>query len=67
MVNTYAKKNQKKIMRLAVCNKCKKVFEYLPETKYEGGTSYSIVICPHCKNEKKNSTNHIHYGDDGKR
>ena len=53
--------------KFAVCNKCKKVFEYLPETKYEGGTSYSIVICPHCKNEKKNSTNHIHYGDDGKR
>ena len=60
-------KKQKKTMKLAVCSKCKKVFEYTPETKYEGGTSYKTTVCPHCKHEKKESTNHIHYGEDGKR
>ena len=53
--------------KFAVCKKCGKLYEFLPETKYEGGTSYTTVTCPHCSNVKKESINHIHYGNDGLR
>lgn len=50
-----------------MCEKCKKVIEYKPETKIEGGISYTTLVCPECGHVKKTSTNHIHYGQDGKR
>lgn len=48
-----------------ICEKCKKLVEYKPETKYEGGTSYSTLICPECGYKKESSINHVHYGMDG--
>lgn len=51
----------------AVCKKCKSVVEYKPETRYEGGTSYTIFKCPKCGHVKSSSINHVHYGSDGKR
>ena len=51
--------------KYAMCEKCKKVVEYTPENKYEGGTSYTIFTCPNCGHIKQSSTNHVHYGDDG--
>ena len=56
-----------RMARYAMCEKCKKVVEYKPETKYEGGTSYVIFKCPECGHVKSTSTNHVHYGNDGKR
>lgn len=50
-----------------ICDNCKKLIEYNPETKYEGGTSYTTIRCPLCGHVKQTSTNHIHYGLDGKR
>lgn len=50
--------------KYAVCEKCGKLYEYIPQTKYEGGTSYSTVTCPHCGNVKTTSRNHVHYGND---
>lgn len=51
----------------AICGKCGKLVEYKPETKYEGGMSYTTLVCPLCGYVKKTSVNHIHYGQDGKR
>lgn len=51
--------------KYAVCKKCGKLYEYKPQTKYEGGTSYSTVTCPHCGNVETTSRNHVHYGNDG--
>lgn len=50
-----------------ICDKCKKLIEYITSTKYEGGTSYITTKCPECGYEKTISVNHIHYGEDGKR
>lgn len=50
-----------------ICEKCGKLIEYNPKYKYEGGTSYTILKCPECGHIKQTSTNHIHYGNDGKR
>lgn len=50
-----------------ICEKCGKLIEYNPEYKYEGGTSYTTLKCPECGHVKQTSTNHIHYGNDGKR
>ena len=50
-----------------ICDKCKELVEYSPETKYEGGTSYTILTCPHCGYIKKSNRSHIHYGNDGKK
>lgn len=51
--------------KYAVCEKCGKLYEYNPQTKYEGGTSYSIVTCNHCGHVKTTNKNHVHYGNDG--
>lgn len=51
----------------AICEKCKKLIEYKPESKYEGGTSYVSLKCPYCGYVKTTTTNHVHYGLDGKR
>lgn len=53
--------------RYAICDGCKELVEYKPETKYEGGTSYTIFKCPKCGHVKTTSTSHVHYGMDGKR
>lgn len=53
--------------RYVICDKCKALIEYNPITKYEGGISYTTIKCPECGYEKTTSTNHIHYGNDGKR
>jgi DNA-directed RNA polymerase subunit M/transcription elongation factor TFIIS len=50
-----------------MCEKCKKVVEYKPETRYEGGISTTIFKCPECGHVKESSVNHIHYGNDGKK
>lgn len=50
--------------RLAVCEKCKKLYEYKPEIRYEGGITYSTVKCEHCGHIKESNKNHIHYGND---
>lgn len=52
--------------KYAMCESCKAVVEYNPETKYEGGISYTAFKCPKCGHIKKTNVNHIHYGDDGK-
>lgn len=49
---------------MAVCKKCNKVYEYLPETKHEGGMLHTSVKCPHCGNIKKDSISYVHYGED---
>lgn len=51
--------------KYVICEGCKKLVEYKPETKYEGGMSYTIFTCPECGHVKKTSRNHIHYGNDG--
>lgn len=53
--------------RYIICEKCKKLIECNPITKYEGGTSFITIKCPECGYEKTTSVNHIHYGEDGKR
>lgn len=53
--------------KFAICEKCKALIEYNPVTRYEGGTSFSTLECPKCGHKKTTSTNHIHYGQDGKR
>lgn len=52
--------------KYAICAGCKKLIEYKPETKYEGGISYSTLVCPVCGYKKETNINHIHYGNDGK-
>lgn len=51
----------------AVCEQCKKLYEYRPEVSYEGGISYITVKCSECGHIKNTNTNHVHYGEDGKR
>lgn len=53
--------------KFVICEKCKECIEYKPETKYEGGTSYTTLVCPKCGHIKSTSINHIHYGNDGLR
>lgn len=53
--------------KYTICEGCKKLIEYKPDTKYEGGTSYSTLVCPLCGHTKKTSVNHVHYGQDGRR
>lgn len=48
-----------------ICENCKKLIEYNPETKIEGGTTYTTLKCPFCGHVKTSSRNHIHYGNDG--
>lgn len=50
---------------LAVCKKCKSLYDYKPVVKYEGGTSYTEVVCPNCGNVIRTNSNHVHYGNDG--
>ena len=51
-----------------ICEKCNSLVEYSHlELKYEGGTSYTVFTCPECGYVKKSSTNHIHYGEDGRK
>lgn len=50
-----------------ICDNCKQLIEYSPTYKYEGGTSYITMKCPKCGHEKTSSTNHVHYGNDGKK
>lgn len=50
-----------------ICEECKKLVEYKPERKYEGGTSYTIFKCPECNHIKQTSISYVHYGMDGKR
>lgn len=52
---------------LAVCEKCKNVYNFEPKVTIEGGTQYTVVKCTHCGNEIKRNTSHIHYGEDGKK
>lgn len=52
--------------RFIICEKCKKFVKYDPETVYEGGMSYTTLVCPKCGYVKRNSVNHVHYGQDGK-
>ena len=51
--------------KYAICKGCKKLIEYKPETKYEGGTSYTTLKCPECGYIKKVNKSYIHYGNDG--
>lgn len=53
--------------RYVICEGCKKLVEYKPETRIEGGTSYTTFRCPGCGYVKNTSINHIHYGQDGRR
>lgn len=53
--------------RYIVCDKCKELVEYKPETKYEEGTFYTIFKCPKCDHVKTTTINYVHYGLDGKR
>lgn len=53
-------------MKYIVCEKCKKVFEYNPQIKHEGGTTYTTITCSKCGYTKTTNTSHIHYGEDGK-
>lgn len=50
-----------------ICDKCKSLVEYLPKVVLEGGTTYKTFICPECGYVKNTNTNHIHYGNDGKK
>ena len=50
-----------------ICENCKKVIEYMPERKYEGGTSYTTLRCPLSGYVKQTTVSHVHYGNDGKR
>lgn len=54
-------------MRYCICDKCKKLIEYKPNITYEGGITYTTIVCPECGYTKTTNTNHVHYGDDGKR
>lgn len=53
--------------KYVICENCKKMIEYKPESKYMGGISCVTLVCPICGHIKKTSTNHIHYGNDGKK
>lgn len=48
-----------------ICEGCKKLIEYKPETKYEMGTSYIVLKCPFCGYTKTSNKSHVHYGNDG--
>lgn len=48
-----------------ICEQCKELVEYQPETKHEGGISYIIFRCPECGYIKKVNKSYIHYGNDG--
>ena len=50
--------------KLAICDKCKQLYDYKPETKYEGGMAYSTVTCNKCGYTKTITVNHVHYGND---
>lgn len=50
-----------------ICEGCKRLIEYKPETRYEGGTSYTTIVCPECGHVKQTNVSHVHYGNDGKR
>ena len=50
-----------------ICEKCKRLIEYKPIARYEGGTSYTTIKCPECGHEKTTSVNYVHYGEDGKK
>lgn len=52
--------------KYTVCDKCKKLIEYIPITRFEGGTSYTIIECPKCGYKKETNKSYIHYGLDGK-
>lgn len=53
--------------RYVICEGCKKLVEYKPVHKYEGGTSYVSFECPECGHIKQTNMSYIHYGMDGKR
>lgn len=53
--------------RYVICEECKKLVEYRPEIKFEGGISYTTFKCSECGHVKTTNINHIHYGQDGKR
>lgn len=53
--------------RYTICDKCREFIEYKPDIKYEGGITYEALKCPKCGHIKYTSTNHIHYGNDGKK
>ena len=50
-----------------ICEKCKRLIEYKPIARYEGGTSYTTSKCSECGHEKTTSVNYVHYGEDGKK
>lgn len=50
-----------------VCENCKELIEYKPETRYEGDTSYTTLTCPLCGHKKETNMSHVHYGQDGKK
>lgn len=49
-----------------ICDNCKKLIEYKPETKHEGGISYTTLVCPLCGYIKETNRSHIHYGEDSR-
>ena len=61
-----SKQRSVNMAKYVMCEKCKKVVEYKPETKYEGGTSFTTFKCPECGHVKITSRNHVHYGQDGR-
>lgn len=54
------------MVKYVICDNCNKFIEYKPETKYEGGTSYTTLKCPFCGHIKQSNINYIHYGEDSK-
>lgn len=53
--------------RYIMCEKCKEVVEYNPETKYERGMHFTTFKCPSCGHVKSSNRNDVHYGQDGNR
>ena len=51
----------------AICDKCKRLYEYKPIVKNEGGNEYTTVTCDKCGYTKTTSRNHVHYGNDGRK
>lgn len=47
-----------------ICKNCKKFVEYKPKTKYEGGTAYTVYVCPECGYKTETSINNVHFGND---
>lgn len=52
--------------KFIVCKHCKKLYEYKPETKTEGYTTYITYKCSYCGYTVTTNESHIHYGNDGK-